>query len=389
MADFFGLGLELITLLFFIRLLVDTSNRIFLAFIPPLASGLSLTISAFSWLLALRSLTGLLSPLVGVLADRLGRRRVMSAALLARGAALVGMTFFAGWWSVIPLLVISLTTSAYLPIQKAYISDQVPYQRRGRALAAVDASFSIAGILGLPLVGWMIETWNWRQPFYFLSAFSFLAALLVALRLPQTGQRSLPTSASPGLWRLTRKPGVYSCVLVSMLQVFAFSLFLTFWALWLSQDFGFGPFKIGLMGTWIGLAELAGVLLASLFVDRIGKRRGSLIGLALTAVLCALLPTLSHTLLWASLGLILAAAVFEFTFSATIPLFAEQAPAARATVFSLVAFGNTIGMGLGPPITTTLLAWRGVGGVALAMVVSTLLAWLLVWKFLRDRADAH
>jgi hypothetical protein len=43
--------------------------------------------------------------------------------------------------------------TTYLPVQRAYVSDQVSYKRRGRALPADDASFSTEGMVGLPIIG--------------------------------------------------------------------------------------------------------------------------------------------------------------------------------------------------------------------------------------------
>ena len=80
-ADFFGLGVELIVLMFLARLILDIGNRIFIPFLPRFSDGLGLSITAFGWVLALRALTGLASPIVGVLADRYGRRRIMVIAL--------------------------------------------------------------------------------------------------------------------------------------------------------------------------------------------------------------------------------------------------------------------------------------------------------------------
>lgn len=121
-----------------------------------------------------------------------------------------------------------------------------------------------------------------------------------------------------------------------------------FWTLWLSEGFGFGPIEIGLMGTFIGIAEFVGLLLAMLFIDQMGKRRGTLIGLIGSSICFTLIFIFQQPLFAVRILLILTAVVIEFTVTASIPLFAEQVPRARATVFSLIAFGNTIGVGLAP-----------------------------------------
>lgn len=387
-TTFFGISLELISLMFIIRLVVDISNRIFIPFMPQLSSGLGLTINAFSWILALRSITGLASPAVGVLADRYGRRLIMVIALVLRGIGLLGLGFSPGWWSVIPMLLISLTTTAYLPVQRAYVSDQVCYQRRGRALAAVDASFSTAGIVGLPIVGWIIEVWGWRLPLYILAILTFIAALTILTRLPRTQKQTHFANIKPNLWKLIFEPKIFVSIVVSSLLLFIFTLFMVSWVLWLSDDFGFGPINIGLMGTYIGIAEFIGLLLAGLFIDRIGKRRGSMGGLIFCALLFFLIPFFTQTLVAVQIMLVLTAVFIEFAITASIPLFAEQSPEARATVFSLIAFGNTIGIGLGPPITTSLWEWRGLDAIITTGVICSLLAFFMIWKFLYDDPDS-
>jgi predicted MFS family arabinose efflux permease len=286
------------------------------------------------------------------------------------------------------MLLISLTTTAYLPVQKAYVSDQVCYERRGRALAAVDASFSTAAIVGLPVVGWMIEAWGWQSPTYLFSALCFVSALVIRLRLPKTQSRTPAISIQPKRWKLFLQPRIVASVAVAALLLFVFILFMVFWALWLSQEFGFGPIEIGMMGTYIGIAEFTGLILAMLFIDQIGKRRGSLIGLLGSSALFIMIPFFQNKAIMLQILFVITALVLEFAVTAAIPLFAEQAPQARATVFSLVAFGNTIGIGFGPPVTTYL--WTNVGVTAIYLVgaISSILALLLVWKFLYDRPDS-
>ncbi|MBC8505455.1 MAG: MFS transporter [Chloroflexi bacterium] len=386
---FFGVGLELLSVMFLIRLVVDIGNRIFSPFIPQLSFGLGLTIAAFSWLLALHALPGLASPVIGVLADRYGRRTVMFIALILRGIGLFGLGFSSGWWSAIPMLLIGLTTTAYMPVQRAYVSDQVSYERRGRALAAVDASYSTAGMIGIPIVGWMIEVWGWNLPLYVLGSLSFIAALVIMLRLPKTENRTQSHRIRSTAWKLFFQPRILAMMVVSVLLLFIFIIFMMSWALWLSEDFGFGPLEIGLIGKNIGIAEFAGLLLAGLFIDQIGKRRGSLIGLAATAILLLLILFFQQSLLAVQVMLVLTAVAIEFAITAVIPLFAEQVPEERATVFSLVTFGNTFGIGLAPPVTTYLWRWKGIGAIIVVVALSSLLAYFLVWKYLYDLQDKN
>lgn len=370
--------------MFLIRLVVDIGNRIFSPFIPQLSLGLGLTIAAFGWLLALHALPGLASPIIGVLADRYGRRTVMFIALILRGVGLFGLGFSSGWWSAIPMLLIGLTTTAYLPVQRAYVSDQVSCERRGRALAAVDASYSTAGMIGIPIVGWMIEVWGWSLPLYVLGSLSFIAALVIMLRLPKTETRTQSYKFRSTTRKLFFQPRMLAMMAVSVLLLFIFVSFMMSWALWLSEDFGFGPLEIGLIGRNIGIAEFAGLLLAGLFIDQIGKRRGSLIGLAASAILLLLILFFQQFLLGAQVMLVLAAIAIEFAITAVIPLFAEQVPEERATVFSLVTFGNTFGIGLAPPVTTFLWEWKGISAIIVAAALSSMLAYFLVWKYLHD-----
>ncbi|NQU30979.1 MAG: MFS transporter, partial [Anaerolineae bacterium] len=98
-TNFFGLGLGLIASLFSIRLIVDTSFRMFYPFVPQFSEGLEVSISVFGWLLMIRSSSAFFSPLIGTLADRYGRRKIMAFALLSQTLGLVGIAFSSGWWA--------------------------------------------------------------------------------------------------------------------------------------------------------------------------------------------------------------------------------------------------------------------------------------------------
>jgi len=385
-ANFFGLSVGLISLVFIIRLVVDTSFRMAYPFIPQISVGLQLSITAFSWLLMLRSITGLLGPLMGVLADRYGRRKIMTLGLFSLFLGMAGMALSTGWWSAFPMILVGFGVNSFIPAQQAYISDLAPYERRGRALASVDIAFAISGVAVMPLVGWVMETWGWRVPFMILGGLSALASFVIWTMLPAVGERGLgDITPSFGIWQVFRRRNVMAAVTVSMLFFVAVGIFMTFWSIWLSADYGFGAVALGLMATSIGAAELTGAILSGLFIDRIGKRRGSLIGIALAAVVIALIPLTEGSLLWIRIVLVASGVLVEFCIVSLFPLYGEQAPDARATVFSLVALGNGIGLGIAPPLTAALWNWLGLSAVTTVGVVSLVLSFIGVWAFLSDK----
>ena len=161
---------------------------------------------------------------------------------------------------------------------------------------------------------------------------------------------------------------------------------MTIWGIWFSADFGFDAAALGLVATSIGLAELGGIVFSGLFIDRIGKRRGSQIGLLLAAVAFGLLPLTQTTLLLAILALVGLGGLMEFTIISLLSLYSEQVPEARAMMFSLVGLGIAIGMALGSPITVAL--WEKVGLWAVCAVSTSclLLAFILVWRVLEEKS---
>lgn len=366
LAHFFGLAPQLVGLLFGMRLLVDTGFRMLYPFIPQFAEGLRLGVTGFSWLLFIRSWVGLTGPIFGLLADLYGRRRIMAGALLAQGMGLIGVSLLTGWASIAPMLLFGLGATALIPAQQAYLSDLVPYARRGRALASVDISFSTAGIIALPLVGWLIETWSWRSPFMLLGGLSLLAAFIALQRLPQVEPRSEITAKPQSIKILLGQPNVLASILVGTLLFTAYSFITTLWGIWLSRDFQLDAIDLGLVATVIGLAELSGAVASGLLIDRIGKQRGSFLGVLCASLLVSALAFSQESLLAVRILLAALGFTFEFSIVSLFVLFSEQVPDARATLLSLVAVGISIGMGAAAPLAVALWEWQGLGVVCAA-----------------------
>lgn len=159
---------------------------------------------------------------------------------------------------------------------------------------------------------------------------------------------------------------------------------MSFWGIWLNGEFYYDSQDIGLLATVIGVTELTGAISSGLIIDKVGKRRTSLLGLSLGAIIFLLVPYISVNELGIIFSLGLLGFSIEFTIVSLFPLYGEQAPDARATVFSLVALGNAIGLAIGVPLMTMLWNYRGIHAITFSSFLFILMAGIVVWKMLDD-----
>lgn len=358
----------------------------FYAFLPQFSTGLKVSISLFSWFLLVRSGSSFLSPLTGRLADRYGRRKIMSLALLSQTLGLGGIFLSTGWWAVLPIFLCGLAVNAYLPAQQAYISDLAPYKRRGRALASVDIAFAVSGMILMPIIGWLMDLYGWKTPLQILSILGMIAAVWTWFFLPETRTHTALRQEVP-MSSLLRRRNVQASMGVAFLLFTGVGIFMTFWSIWLSAEFSFGALELGLVAQKIGVAELLGAILAGLIVDRLGKKRASLIGLLAAAIFFASIPLFRETLFLIRVFLALTVFWIEYAIVALFPLYGEQVPEARATVFSLIALANGIGLAVGPVITTALWALYGLTAITIFAAASLFAAFVLLRLFLFDNPE--
>ena len=387
-VNFFGAGLALVSSLFVIRLLVDSGFRMLYSFVPQISAGLEVSITVFGWLLMVRSSSALLSPVLGSLADRYGRRNVMIFALLSQMFGMLGLAFLKGWWAAIPIFFSGVAVNSYLPAQQAYISDLVSFERRGRALASVDMAFAVSGMTVMPLIGWTLSVYGWKTSFFWLSALSALAAFLSWRFLPESNPAKDDVNHVPvSMGSLLRQHNIQASLGVAALLFTGVGIFMTFWSIWLSADFGFDSVDLGLMATRIGIAEMFGVILAGMIVDKLGKQRSSLLGVAMAAIFFVLIPLGRGNLTTIRVALVLTVFWLEYSIVSLFPLYGEQAPQARASIFSLVALANGVGLALGPVIATALWERSGLNAITWVAGCSLALSALLIAFFLHEKVE--
>jgi len=360
-----------------IRAIFNTPYRMIYPFLPVFARGLGVDLAAMSLALTARSLVGVLNPVVSSIADRRGRRfgMLLGTGLFFAGAALVAFlpTFPA---LVGAMVLMALGRYVFDPAMQAYLSDRIPYERRGLALAATEISWSVAFIAGVPLMGFLMARRGWMAPFPLMAVLGGLVFISVLLMLPRDAP---PRAGGAGMGAdfrtvLTFAPALAGLCLVSFVSTANEMVNLVF-GVWLERSFGLKIAALGAAAAVIGLSELCGEGLVALFVDRLGKPRAIALGLGANSLAALLLPVAGRTEAGAVAGLFLFYISFEFTVVSAIPMMTEVMPGARATVMAFSVAFVMLGRAIGAPLATLLFTF-GFPLVTAAAVVFNLLAYL-------------
>lgn len=360
-----------------IRAIFNTPYRMIYPFLPVFARGLGVDLAAMSLALTARSLVGVLNPVVSSIADRRGRRfgMLLGTGLFFAGAALVAFlpTFPA---LVGAMVLMALGRYVFDPAMQAYLSDRIPYERRGLALAATEISWSVAFIAGVPLMGFLMARRGWMAPFPLMAVLGGLVFISVLLMLPRDAP---PRAGGAGMGAdfrtvLTFAPALAGLCLVSFVSTANEMVNLVF-GVWLERSFGLKIAALGAAAAVIGLSELCGEGLVALFVDRLGKPRAIALGLGANSLAALLLPVAGRTEAGAVAGLFLFYITFEFTVVSAIPMMTEVMPGARATVMAFSVAFVMLGRAIGAPLATLLFTF-GFPLVTAAAVVFNLLAYL-------------
>ena len=367
------------------RLILNTSRRFAYPFASALSRGLGVPLAAITSLIAVNQVTGVLSPVFGPLGDRWGYRVMMLAGLaMLTGGMLVGGLLPAYGVVLLGLFLAGLGKSVFDPALHAYVGERVPYQRRGRAIGMLEFSWAGSALLGIPLIGLLIERLGWRAPFFVLGGLGLLSIVALRALIPSDRHQQRGAENLPGfreVWRqLSKERAALGALGFGLLISAANDNLFVVYGVWLESSFGLTIAVLGAATTVIGLAELLGEGLTASIADRLGLKRAIAAGSILSALSYILLPLVGRTLPLALIGLFITFLTFEFTIVTAISLFTEILPAARATMMSssvaAISIGRVMGALVGGPV------WLAGGMLATGLVsaaVSGLALVLLVW----------
>jgi predicted MFS family arabinose efflux permease len=363
------------------RLTHDISIRMMYPFLPEIARGLNLPIDQVSALVSLRSGVGVIGPAFGVMSDRIGHRRSMSIGMVLVS---IGLGLIGGLSGLLPaafgFIISGIGSLIYIPALQAYLSERVPYERRGRVLGAIELTWAIAGMIGVPIAGKLIESIGWRAPFTGLSIAAIICALLTLL-LEETPPALRAHSEAFKLSSLRHHSSAIAFIIVWILIFLAFENIQVGYGSWFETQFKLSPEQRGFAQTLFGIFEITASASSSLFLDRIGKKHGVTGGLSVALIGYGLLMTIGSIDLALAIGSMgLAFLGFEFSVVSGISIMSEQIPQARATMLSLGAASSGVGRMLGALSGGALIAHANFTTAALTSAIMALVT-LIVFIF--------
>ena len=248
--------------------------------------------------------------LLGVLVDRLPKRRTMIGCDLLRAAALLAIPLLAwrGQLSISTLIAVvafnGALTVAFELAQSAWIARHTEtgdLAGRNSALAAGNAMTEAASF---GLTGWLFQ-WLGAAVALVTDALTYVASALLLVRVEESPPRPREESAGrtvrgavrafaaevrDGLRTVGAQPTLRALALVAALTAFGSSFAATTYMIYVSRDLGFPTGTLGMIFALGGFGSLAGAWIVAKLSSRIPVHRLLVAGLFVWAVGSAAAP---------------------------------------------------------------------------------------------------
>lgn len=339
----------------------------------------------------------LMSPLLGVVSDRFGRRPVLLISIFGLGLDYVLMALAPSLGWLFLGRVLSGMTAASFSAAGAYIADVTPEERRSKAFGLIGAAFGAGFVLG-PAIGGLLGEFGPRVPFWAAATLSLLNGLYGLFVLPE----SLPRERrAPFSWRRANPLGSLKLMrshrellgLAGVLVLFhlACHALPSIFVLYTSYRYGWSTFDVGVMLAMTGIGNIVvQALVVGAAAKHLGDRGMLLAGLAFGMAgmaIYGLAPT--ATLFWIGLPLFALSGLIQPGIQALMtqrvaPSEQGQLQGANASIMGLTGL-------VGPGFFTLVFAWsirspsmQGMPG--LAVVLSAVLFALALLLALRVTA---
>ncbi|MEE4210555.1 MAG: MFS transporter [Parvularcula sp.] len=252
-----------------------------------------------------------MSPILGGLSDRFGRRPVILLSLAAYSADFLLMALAPSYaWLVFARFVSGATAATYATAN-AIVADITPPERRSANFGLLGAAFGLGFIIG-PIIGGIFGEYGPRAPFFAAACLGVVNVVFGYFALPETLAKRRPFDirrANPlgSLLSVGRLSIVRTVLVAYFLMQFAHHALPAVFAYFAKFKYGWSPLEIGYALTFVGVtAALVQGGLTRRIIPAIGEAKSVLIGATAMMISFAgyafLSPTGAWIYLWIAVG---------------------------------------------------------------------------------------
>jgi DHA1 family tetracycline resistance protein-like MFS transporter len=202
------------------------------------------------------------SPLLGALSDRFGRRPVILLSNLGLGLDYLIVALAPSLWFLLVARFLAGATSASVATAGAYIADVTTPDRRAQYFGLLSAGFGLGFVLG-PVIGGLLGAIDLRYPFWAAAAMSLVNFVYGYFILPESLK---PENRAPFTWRKA-SPMASLRLLLGGRELWSFgsAIFLSqlahtvlpaVFVLYASYRYDWGPYESGLLLAAVGTASV-------------------------------------------------------------------------------------------------------------------------------------
>jgi len=343
---------------------------------PRIADEFHLDAAHVGWLITIFTMPGIvLAPVVGVLADRHGRRRLLVPSLLLFGAAGVACGFARRFDLLLAFRFLQgVGASGIASLNVTIISDLYTGHRRGTAMG-YNASILSLGTAAYPLIGGFLAAIAWNDPFFLpLLAFPVALAVMLFLKNPEpTNEETMGRYL-----RSVARSLDFRAIVLYLAGIATFLIlygsYLTWYPFLIDRRFGGSAIAIGLVMSAASIATaITSAMLGRLMRIVSGQSllRTSYVLYAVSLLMVPFVPSLPV--------LLVPAILFGAANGINIPtiqtvLAGLAPPEYRAAFLSLNGMVLRVGQTLGPLVAGLFVTWGGMnaaftGGAAIAVLM--------------------
>ena len=227
------------------------------------------------------------SPIIGMLSDRFGRRRVILLANFGLGLDYIVMAMAPSLSWLFAGRIISGITGASWTTAGAYIADVTPPERRAQGYGIIGAAWGLGFVLG-PALGGILGGIDLRLPFWAAAGMTLLNACYGLFVLPESLP---PEKRRPFEWRRANPVGslrllrshrdLFGLSAVNAIYFLAHQAFPSVFVLFAAYRYAWNERTVGFLLAAVGMfSAVVQAAVVQRVVSRIGAGRALLVGLA-------------------------------------------------------------------------------------------------------------